>query len=240
VSEGDDALRGVLRDLIPDYTGPVDPLPRVVASVRRRRVRQRTLLAVSSAGAAAVVALGVPALIAAGPAGGQAAAPGGADPSGLPAAPRPEPPVFPVASGSVGPAAWAIGSVNLEAGSQRCLTSDDDLFSKDTACFTTWKAGSPVTWNAQVLPTVTRVVGVAPAGTATVRVRFTDRAAATVAAVRTPTDPAARFFGLVLVGDPTVRDVTALRADGTALGPPVAEPGAPACVPGPTVACATK
>ena len=239
MSEGDDALRGVLRDLIPGYTGPVDPLPRVVASVRRRRVRQRTLLAVGSAGAAAVVALGAPVLVAAGPAGGQAAAPGGAAPSATPGALPPEPTVFPVAEGSVGAARWAIGSVSLESGSARCLTSDDDLFTQDTVCFPAWKGG-PVTWAGQALPTVTRVVGVAPVGTASVRVRFTDRPAVTVAAVRTPTDPAGRFFGLVVAGAPTVRDVTAVRADGTALGPPVGDPGAPACVPGPTIACAEK
>ena len=37
MTEPDAEFRGALRDLIPDYTGPADPVPRIVARVRRRR-----------------------------------------------------------------------------------------------------------------------------------------------------------------------------------------------------------
>ncbi|MDW3502792.1 hypothetical protein NQ272_26910, partial [Escherichia coli] len=93
------------------------------------------------------------------------------------------------------------------------LISDDDLFSDDVACFERWKSGSPVAWSAQSLPTVTRVVGIAPSGAVRVRVRFAGGTVLTAAAVRTPTDPAGRFFGLVVEGRPAVEDVTALGAD---------------------------
>lgn len=251
MTEPDDAFRGALRDLIPGYTGPQDPLPRVVASVRRRRVRQRTMLAVGSTGLAAVVALGAPALLTGGGPGGQPAAgpgPSTAQPSPFTAQPSPstaqvgQPPelvVRPVSHGRIGTREWAIGSVSIEAGSQRCLFSDDDLFRRDTTCFGSWKAGGPVTWADQRFPVqrVTRVTGVAPAGTVRVLVRFTDGTTGTAAGVSTETDYAARFFGLVVPGERTVRDVTALNAKGAPVGPPVGPPGAPPCSPSPVLAC---
>ena len=248
MTEPDDAFRGALRDLIPGYTGPQDPLPRVVASVRRRRVRQRALLAVGSTGLAVVVALGVPALLTgAGPGGHLAAGPGSTTPQPSPSTartePSPEPVVRPVSHGRIGTRGWAIGSVSFEAGSQRCLFSDDDLFHRATTCFGAWTAGSPVTWADERFPVqrVTRVTGVAPAGTARVRVRFTDGTTGTAAGVRTETDYAARFFGLVVPGRRTVRDVTALDPEGAPTGPPVGPPGAPPCRPSPVLACsATK
>lgn len=246
MTEPDDAFRGALRDLIPGYTGPEDPLPRVVASVRRRRVRQRTMLAVGSAGLAAVVALGAPALLISGPGGQPATGPGPATAQPSPSTaqvgqPR-EPVVHLVNHGRIGTRQWAIGSVSLEAGSQRCLYSDDDLFRRDTTCFGSWTAGGPVTWADQRFPVqrVTRVTGVAPTGTARVLVRFTDGSTGTAAGVRTETDYAARFFGLVVPGERTVRDVTALNAKGVPTGPPVGPPGAPPCSPSPVMGCSAS
>jgi hypothetical protein len=227
----DGALRDALRDLIPDYTGPVDPVPRVLASVRRRRVRQRTLLTVGSAGLVVALALVLPALLLPGhTAGVQSAAP--YDPSArhvqLPA-------VYPVAAGVVGGADWAIGSATLAAGARRCLLSDDDVSTLEVTCFDDWQAGAPVSWDARPLADkdrpVTRITGVAPAGAAAVRVRLGTGTELTLAARSTPTDRAARFFGQVLPGTVVVRDVTALDAAGAALGAPVSEP-AGVCGPG--------
>ena len=83
----DDSLREALRDLIPDYSGPVDPVPRVSATVRRRRSRQRTLLAVAGSGLVAVLALALPALLVPrGGSGGVPAAAPGAPPGPVPSA----------------------------------------------------------------------------------------------------------------------------------------------------------
>jgi hypothetical protein len=222
----DGALRDALRDLIPDYVGPEDPLPRVVASVRRRRVRQRTLLAVSGAGLVVALALAAPAVLLTGHGGGvQSAAP--YDPAtryeDLGVA------VYPVAAGVVDGADWAIGSVALATDARRCLFSNDDVSTLEVTCFDDWKPGAAVTWNAQPLADkdlpVTRITGVAPAGTAAVRVRLDSGTPLTLDVRTTPTDPAARFFGDVLSGSVAVRDVTALDGEGTALGPPVPEPG---------------
>jgi hypothetical protein len=221
----DEAFRDALRDLIPDYTGPVDPVPRVFASVRRRRVRQRTLLAVGGAGLAVVLALAAPALLLPGHSGGgvQAAAP--YDPSEPKVA---LPKVHPVTAGKVGRADWAIGSVTFGPGARRCLVSDDDVSNLRVTCFDDWKAGAAVTWSADPLSDkgieVTRITGVAPAGTASVRVRLRSAAPLTLDVRTTATDRAARFFGDVRPGTVTVLDVTALDAAGSALGKPVADP----------------
>src|SRR4051794_41510651 len=97
MTEPDDALRDALRDLIPDYTGPADPVARVVATVRRRRVRRRALLAVGGTGLAAMLALVVPALVLS-PAGG-----------GLPAA-APDPPEPPAPAPAPGTRVPAVPS----------------------------------------------------------------------------------------------------------------------------------
>jgi hypothetical protein len=222
----DDALRDALRDLIPDYTGPVDPVPRVFASVRRRRVRQRTLLAVGGTGLAVVLALAAPVLLLPDHSGGgvQAAAP--YDPTAPKVAlPR----TYPVTAGKIGAADWAIGSTTLSPGARRCLISNDDVSNLQVTCFDEWKAGAAVTWAANPLSDkgikVTRLTGVAPAGTASVRVRLRSAAPLTLDVRSTPTDRAARFFGDVRPGTVTVLDVTALDATGSALGKPVAAPG---------------
>jgi len=251
VTEPGDALRGVLRDLIPDYTGPADPLPRVVATVRRRRSRQRALVAVGTAGAAAAVALTAPALVLPGGQSGQQAGypgqPAGPVPvpsGGLGTTP-PRPPVYQVAHGTLGRADWSIGSTSLSTGAWRCLTSADEVFLDETACFDSWPAGGPVSWVARSLTgagiRVTRITGVAPAGAAEVLVRLADGSAdgsiVRAVAVQTPTDPAGRFFGLVVRGTVTVRSVTVLDARGSPLGPPVTDPGT-SCRPARDMTCA--
>jgi hypothetical protein len=233
----DDAFRDALRDLIPDYTGPVDPLPRVFASVRRRRIRQRTLLAVGGTGLAAVLALAVPVLLLPGSGRGvQTAAPYD------PAAAGPEPVVYPVTAGVVEGADWAIGSTTLAPGARRCLYSDDDVSWGRTTCFDDWTAGAAVTWAADPIADkghqVTRITGVAPAGTAAVRVRLQAAAPVTLPVRSTPTDRDARFFGDVLPGTMTVLDVTALDDAGAARGDPVTHPGF-ACTAAADRACAT-
>ena len=251
MTEPDDALRDALRDLIPDYTGPADPVARVVATVRRRRVRRRALLAVGGTGLAAMLALVVPALVLS-PAGGglPAAAPDRPDPptpspvpvTGVAAVPSPGAPVVPVASGTVDGAAWSVASSAFGPGVQLCVISDDEVSRMQVACFDGWTAGDPVTWVAQHWsdrgPRVTRIAGVAPAGTATVRIRLASGSGPLTIPVRqTATDPAARFFGVFQPGTVAVRDVTALDAAGRALGPPAKE--APhSCTPGPDAGCA--
>ena len=248
----DDAFRDALRDLIPDYTGPVDPVPRVIATVRRRRGRRRTLLAVGGTGLAVVLALAAPALLLPGHGGGgggvRAAAPHRPDGPPAPSAsgdvgrpPPASPPIYPVADGHLTGAAWAIGTTTLSPGARRCLISNDDVSDMQVDCFEDWRAGAPVTWSARPLsdkgPTVTRIVGVAPARTATVEVRLRTGTQLTLVARATPTDRDGRFFGVVLPGTVTVLDVTALDAAGRDLGPPVARP-AVACHPDPTTLCA--
>jgi hypothetical protein len=243
VTEPDAEFRRALRDLIPDYTGPSDPVPRIVARVRRRRVRRRTLLAAGGTGLAVVVALLAPMLLSS-PAGLPTAYPDESaapipPPSGRVPAPRPDPPVYPVAAGVVDGMSWTIGSTSVSAGARRCLRSDGDAFAMDTVCFDGWSAGRPVTW--ATLPvaggrvTATSIAGVSP-GPA-VRIRLTDGSARFVAARRTATDRVARFFGVVLAGPVTVRDVTVLDASGRPIGAPVRDPGFP-CRPGPSVGCA--
>jgi hypothetical protein len=244
VTEPGAEFRGALRDLIPDYTGPADPVPRIVARVRRRRTRRRTLLAVGGTGLAVVLALLAPMLLLPAPAGLPAAYPGESAPpipppsDPVPAA-QPEPPVYPVASGVVDGMPWAIGSTSVSAGARRCLRSDGRVFARDTFCFDAWTAGAPVTWAALPVTggrvTITSIAGVSP-GPA-VRIRFADGSVELVPATRTATDRAARFFGVVLPGSLTVRDVTVLDAAGHPIGAAVRDPGSP-CRPGPSVGCA--
>lgn len=247
--EADDRLRGALRDLIPDYTGPVDPLPRVVATVRRRRVRQRSLLAVGAAGLASVLAAAVlagPALLAGGGTDLQAAS-SGESPGPVPSAsggqrpPDPEPTVFEVATGTIKGVTWSIGSTTPGSATRRCLISDDRIFSRDAVCFSEWKGPEPA-WTEDAVRgaglTVTRVAGVTPSGVTTVRVRYTDGGTVLAPARRTPTDPSIRFFGSVVEGTVGVRDVTLLDATGTALGPPATDPGLPECRTRPDALCA--
>ena len=244
MTEPDAEFRGVLRDLIPDYTGPSDPVPRIAARVRRRRVRRRTLFAVGGTGLAVVLALLTPVLLLPSPAGLPAAYPGGSaapipPPSGPGPAPRPDPPVYPVASGVVDGMSWAIGSTSVSAGARRCLRSDGAAFARDTVCFDSWTAGAPVTW--AMLPvtggsvTVTSIAGVSSGPK--VRIRLVDGSATLVATRRTATDRVARFFGVVLAGSVTVRDVTVLDTTDRPIGAPVRDPGSP-CRPGPAVGCA--
>jgi hypothetical protein len=247
VTEPGAELRDALRDLMPDYTGPADPMPRIAARVRRRRTRRRTVLAVGGTGLAAVLAVLTPALLLPSPApsGLPAASPWDAappipPPSGPVGAPQPDPPVYPVAAGVVDGVRWTIGSTSVTAGARRCLRSEGRAFARDTVCFDDWRAGAPVAWAA--LPaagggvTVTSIAGVSP-GPA-VRIRLSNGSSRQLPARHTATDRAARFFGVVVAGWVDVRDVTALDAAGRPLGTPVREPGSP-CRPGPSVDCAT-
>jgi hypothetical protein len=235
----DDGLRDALRDLIPDYTGPLDPVPRVFASVRRRRVRARALLAVGGTGLAAALALAAPALLLPGR-GGDDSTPAAApyDPA---AVTGPAARIYPVAAGVVDGADWAVGSTTLSPGARRCLVSDDDVSNVQVTCFDEWQPGAAVTWSADPLADkglrVTRITGVAPAGAASVRVRVRSAAPRTLPVVVTPTDRSARFFGTVLPGTVAVLDVTALDPAGAALGSPVTDPGY-VCTNTPDRACA--
>jgi hypothetical protein len=243
VTEPDAEFRGALRDLIPDYTGPADPVPRIVARVRRRRARRRTLLAVGGTGLAVVLALLAPMLLLPAPTGLPAAYPGkSAPPIPPPSDPvpmaRPEPPVYPVASGVVEGMRWAIGSTSVSSGARRCLRADGSAFARDTVCFDGWTAGAPVSWVALPVTggrvTITSIAGVSPGPQ--VRIRLGDGTVKFVPARRTATDRAARFFGVVLAGSLTVRDVTVLDAAGRPIGAAVRNPGSP-CHPGPSVGC---
>lgn len=244
--EPDEMLRHALRDLVPGgYTSTADPLPRVVASVRRRRVRQRTLLAVSAVGAAAVLALAVPALVLPFTGGGggdlRAGAPAGV--TGQVPPPPAEPPVFPVAEGRVDGVDWATGSTSIGPGARRCLRSSDGFVPRGVVCFEGWK-GDRVAWTATPekagAVTATRIVGVTPSEAVRVRVLLTDGRTVTVSAVRTRTELAGQFFALMATGRTGVRSVTLLDAADRPLGPPATDPGVPPCRPGPNVACAEK
>ncbi len=240
-----DALRTALRDLIPDYSGPADPLPRVGISIRRRRSRRRALFAVGSAAAAVVLVSGVPAVLdGLGPTGGiPAGSPAGSNPASAgPASPLPPPAVHLVAQGTLSGDRWQVGSSAPGGTARRCLLTVGGGFDQDVVCFGGWQPGERLSWHAALarqdgLP-VTRVAGVAPAGAATVLVRLDGGLSVEAAAVRTPTDPVARFFAVLVTGDAPVRSVAARRADGTALGLPVTEPSEPSCRESRNNACA--
>jgi hypothetical protein len=237
VTEPDEQLRDALRDLIPHYTGPADPLPRVVASVRRRRVRHRALLSAGAAAMAAVAMLSVPAMLA--PTTGattQVGAPQGtAGPPGTPLR------TYPVADGVVQGAGWSTGSVAIGPGARRCLSSDDELVTGEVLCFDAWK-GEGASWSstssAPGSVRATRVFGVTVPAAGAVRVRFTDGITVVADAVSTPTDAAVRFFAVAVEGTHEVRDLTVLTVNGTPAGPAITDPGTDACRPTAYSACA--
>lgn len=241
----DTRVRRTLRDLVPDYSGPPDPLLRVRLSIRRRRSRRRALLAVGSAATAAALVAALPAVLAVlsgSLRGGQLPAADGQGPApSATGTPAPPPPLYPVNAGTVAGAAWRVGSTSPGGAARRCLLSDGGGFDRDLVCFDEWQPGDPLAWQALVVragPTATtRVAGVAPEGATTVLVRPVSGTPVRTRAVRTATDPAARFFAVVLAGEVPVRSVTPLRPDGTPLGAPVTEPVAASCRPGPDNAC---
>ncbi len=237
----DGELLLALRDLIPDYRGPVDPLPRVGASIRRRRARRRALLAVGSAAAAAVLLAGVPAVLGGiGPLDGSL--PAGDLPTAGPEEPLAPPPVHRVNQGVAAGSRWQVGSTTPGGTARRCLLTEGDGFGRDLACFDDWRPAGPTGWHAVVVRVdgrpVTRVIGVTPDGAARVRVRLATGDPVELPAVRTPTDAAARFFAVVLAGDRPVRSVTAVGPDGSPLEPPVTTPARMTCRPAPDNACA--
>jgi hypothetical protein len=245
----DSGVRRTLRDLIPDYSGPPDPLLRVSISIRRRRSRRRALLAVGSAATAAALVAAVPAVLATVLAGNQwggvppAAGRPSPVPSGVTAAPAPTPPAYPVNQGTVAGAAWRVVSTSPGGAARRCLLSDGGGLHRDTVCFDDWRRGDPLSWHLLVVrfgsTQVTRVTGVAPAGAAMVLVEVAGASPVWTKAVPTPTDSAVRFFATVLEGKAEIRSVTPMRDDRTPLGPPVTEPAAPSCWPAPDNACAS-
>lgn len=249
----DDDVGRSLRDLIPGYSGPADPLLRVGASIRRRRTRRRALLAVGSAATAAAMVAVLPSVVTSVvPVQVRGAQPGGPPERAAPPVPASTastspgtapPVVHPVAKGRVAGADWAVGSTSPGGGARRCLSSDDEVFVRDTVCFDAWRSGAPVTWAVQVIArpgaaAVTRVVGVAPALVVEVAVLLADGEQRRVEAVATPTDPTARFFALVVGRQAAVRSVTPLGAGGVPLGPPVTAPGAATCKQSGVAACA--
>jgi hypothetical protein len=238
----DGAVRRALRDLIPDYSGPPDPLLRVRRSIRRRRARRRALLAVGSAAAVATLLAGVPAILGAvGPDRGRTApAAGRPTPTGPPS---PAPLVYPVGSGIAAGSAWRVGSTFPGGAARRCLLTDGAGFAGDLVCFDDRRPGDPLSWTELAVRAgstpVVRVAGVAPAGTAEVSVRRADGSAVRVEAVATPTDPDVRFFATVLEGPLPVLSVTPLGADHTPVGAAVTEPAPLSCRPLPDNACAS-
>ena len=222
-----DDLRDSLRDLLPDYRGPADPLAGVEAAVRRRRVRRQGWLAVAStAGAAAILAclptaLGLTQLTAgpapreslvAGPDRAGAAVPGsvvadGSAHSGATSADGqgwPEPPLrgYRVASAEIGRTRWTFSSTSISTSARRCLYANDALFVRTLVCFDYWRPGAATTWT--VIEShqpkqlgASAVVGVAPARAASVVVLFSDGRPHRARAVRTGTDSTVRFFAVV-------------------------------------------
>jgi hypothetical protein len=236
MTSGDDVLRESLRDLIPDYQPSGDPFARVSASVRRRRARRRTLLAVGSAATVALFAAAVPTLAGLGrPPSGQGTPGPHAD--GGPLQTRP-PPTLTVMSQSrlveqdiLGRAHWKVESKDLSAEARRCLVADDPVVFDDAAwCFDNWQPPPPgrpdwlVTWGVveEVRPgaDVTAVFGVAAAPVATVRVKLDDRTAyESVPTRQTATDPQVRFFAFVVKGSGAqVFSMTPLAGDETPMG----------------------
>jgi hypothetical protein len=234
----DDLLRESLRDLIPGYRSPGDPLARVTVSIRRRRARRRLLLALGSAASVVAIAGAAPTLLdLARPGIGQhSSGPGpgpgpGADagPSRTEAATAP-PRLFPVARGTVDGAPWSVGSIRFSDQARRCLYADDKvIFNRAAWCFDDWRPGQPVTWGVvdAVRPgaDVTAVFGVASAPVEHLEVQLAGRPQQRVYTRRTGTDPQARFFALV-VASPGLRvlSVASFAADGTAVDPIVMQP----------------
>jgi hypothetical protein len=238
----DSAVRGALLDLIPDYRGPADPLLRVGASIRRRRARRRALLAIGSAAAAVTLVAGVPAVLTAIGRGYGGLPAGDGPPTSGPDAPLPPPVVHAVNHGVVAGSAWRAGSTSPGGAARRCLLVDGGGFARDVVCFDEWRAGDPVSWHAVVVRPgsrpVTGVAGVAPPDAAAVEIRLATGRPVRTRAVRTPTDPVARFFAVLLDGELAVRSVTAVSMDGSSLGPPVTEPAPTICPTAPDNACA--
>lgn len=241
MTEPDEQLRRGLRDLIPDYAGPVDPVPAIAARVGR--ARRRSLLALG--GTALAVALAVVLPVVALPGGGQPAAYRGAEltgppPTGSVPPPRSAPVVHPVAAGTTHGLRWTVGSTTLSPDARRCLRADGPVLGPAVVCFDDWVADGPATWT--VLPsgdargTVTWIGGVTP-GPA-VRIRLRGGGSRTVPAVSTATDRKARFFGTVVNGRVAVLDVTMLDASGATVGRPLRDPGQP-CRPDPGALCGT-
>jgi len=205
MTSGDDILRESLRDLIPDYQPSGDPFARVSASVRRRRARRRTLLAIGSAATVALIAAAVPTLA------GLVRPPSGQGPAGtradgpLQTRPPPTPVLQPhlVGQGPLGTAQWMVESRDLSAKARRCLVVDGPaVFDGAAWCFDDWQPGQPgqlVTWGVvRSGAEATAVLGVADKTVFRVLVKLDDGTEKSVRTVATKTDPRVRFFAFVV------------------------------------------
>jgi hypothetical protein len=244
----DDRIRESLRDLIPSYQGPADPAARVSAVIRRRRSRQRVLIAISSMAAVAAILFTVP-LATRGRGAGPAGLAGSAPPAGSPAARGSAPvPVGPgrlVASGSVAAGRWTVRAVQLTSGARRCLQADDAVFQAAALCFDDWPPGGQVSWGTvdavrSGVP-VTAVFGVAATTIGSVVVVLSDGRQRKVQAVANPDHPDTRFFALVAPAPQlTVQTVTTYTTDDMLAQFPTAASGSPACRPSADEPCARR
>ena len=262
----DEEIRASLRDPLPGYRGPADPMVRVGAAVRRHRRRrgQGWLTVLSAATVVAAVAalptvlglsrttggtvptaaLSIGSAQTGGVATGRGTAAGSATP-GQRSWPNPAPRVYRVNTAEVGTARWAFGSTSVSASAHRCLYADDALFVRTLVCFDYWRAGAATTWTTiesrqPKQLAATAVVGVAPAQAASVVVTFSDGRPHTARAIRTPTDRTARFFAVVWPATGLdLHSVVALDAAGHPLHRPTNDPHGRACEPELSLYCGT-
>ncbi|HVQ90588.1 MAG TPA: hypothetical protein VMU51_06100 [Mycobacteriales bacterium] len=236
----DERIRESLRDLIPGYQGPADPYTRVGVAIRRRRSRQRVLIAISTMSAVVAVLIAVP-LVLRGRPGGDAPA-GSGRRAGGEAGPGPVGSGQQVAAGTNPAGAWTVRAVRLSSGAHRCLYADDVVFQQAALCFDDWPAKGPVSWASvtAIRPEApaSAVFGVAATTIGSVIVVFSDGSQQTVPAVASPDEPDTRFFALV-VNTPrlTVRNVTTLANDRTLVQLAVSRSATAACRPSRTDPC---
>jgi hypothetical protein len=202
VTPPDDLIRESLRDLIPAYSGPPDPYPRVGATIVRRRRVHRRLVAASAMAAVVAVAVGVPALLRGVAPGRPGAVPAAGAPStgaGGPAVPMPAGEL--VTSGTLGGATWSVYEGPMSTDARRCLRADDAVFAGAAVCFDDWHPGEPPGWRQMTAlhtgVTATAYFGVAPRTADLVKVVLSDGKTYPARAVRVAGEPAATFFAVV-------------------------------------------
>jgi hypothetical protein len=241
VTPPDDLIRESLRDLIPAYSGPVDPYARVGATIVRRRRTQRRLITVSAMAAVVAVAIGVPAVLrVSGPAAVTpgAATGGGPAPGASPgvAGPVPLPAGQVIATGTVGGARWSVTEGPMSTDAHRCLHADDAVFRGAAVCFDDWTPRRLVGWHRMVAlqPGVaaSAYFGVAPRGATRVKLVLSDGSTQQAYPVPVPGEPDAAFFAVVAARPGLgVLSVAAFDAANTPLQPPASDPRATGCEP---------
>lgn len=238
MTQPDERIRDSLRDLIPGYQGPADPYTRVGVAIRRRRSRQRVLIAISSVAVLAVLAA-VPLAIRGWLPGGATGSAAGSRRGG----PVPVKVSQQVAAGTVAAGDWAVRAVQLNSGAKRCLYADDAVFQAAAICFDAWRAGGRVSWATvdAIRPgiPISAVFGVAASTVGSVIVLLSNNTQQTVRAMPSPDLPDTRFFALVIpTAGLTVRNISTMTADGTLAELAVSTSGTPPCRPTPTETCA--